>query len=41
MSWIIATILLLAAGFICIWILCEWLVGRRQPPGGDDPSTTG
>ena len=41
MSWIIATVLLVAAGFIAAYVLCEWLIERRGPPGGDDTSATG
>ena len=40
MSWLTATILMVLAGFVCAFILVEWIVGRRGGPGGGDSSAT-
>ena len=41
MSWPIATILIVLAGFACAFVLVEWIVARRGGPGGDDNSAMG
>ena len=41
MSWILATVLMLAAGFIGAFILCEWIVRRRSRGDRGDGSPTG
>ena len=41
MSWLTATVLMIMAGFVCAFILVEWIVARRGGPGGDDNSAMG
>ena len=40
MSWLTATILILVAGFVCAFLLVEWIVARPRRSGGDDTSAT-
>ena len=41
MSWLTATILILLAGFVCAFILVEWIVARPRRSGDDDSSAMG
>ena len=38
MSWIVLTIAIVVAFFLCALGLCEWLVRRRQSENDGDPS---
>jgi hypothetical protein len=41
MSWILPTALILLAGFVCIYLFCEWFVGGTRSGGDDDNSAMG
>ncbi len=36
MSWITATIVIVLAGFVCSFMLVEWIVSRRRRNAVDD-----